>query len=572
MSDAETVKTKLDIVGVIGESVQLKKAGRNFKGLCPFHKEKTPSFMVSAERQMYHCFGCGEGGDIYEFVMKQEAVDFPEALQMLAKRAGVELKGYDKEKTKTKQRLFDLNEQAANYFQAALGHASGKTAQDYVSDRGLNAETLKKFRVGFAPDDYDALPAALRKKRFTDQELVESGVAGKGNRGLYARFRNRLMIPIADSSGVIRGFTGRILDDRAKEAKYVNTPETTIYHKGSLVFALDLAKQSIIDADAAVLVEGQMDVLSAHQAGTTNAVATSGTATTEEQLRQLTRFSKTIILAFDADDAGRKAMLRLLELIGNRDIELKAVDLGEAKDPDELIKRSPEAWRYRVAEAQPIIDYLIAQSTAAHERPYSREAMIAVLDAVLPALRFRSALDKDYYLEQLSATLGLDKGAIIERLSKLAKPTTPAGAPESTQPMLRKRPEDLVSERLIGLALTTDTLLPKFQELDNRIFPEAYRHAAAGVESGYNSKEISDEDRGLFDICLLAAAEYEPMTAPERAAEFDRLYARLKLLWAKQHQPKLLAAIKRAEDSGDRTRRNHLMEEYTTLTKRITHG
>ena len=570
MSDTETIKSKVDIVGLIGESVALKKAGRNFKGLCPFHKEKTPSFMVSPDRQTYYCFGCQEGGDIFEFVMKREAADFPEALQMLAKRAGVELKGYDHEKTKGKKRLFEVNEQAANYFQAALKHAAGKMAAAYLEQRGIKPETIEAFRVGFAPDDYDALTAALRKKKFTDKEMVDAGVAGRG-RSLYARFRNRLMIPIADSSGVTRGFTGRILDDSKKEAKYVNTPETSVYHKGRLVFGLHNAKQAIIEHDAVVLVEGQMDVLSAWQAGTKHVAATSGTATTEEQIRQLNRFTKNVVLAFDADAAGRKAMARLVELVGDRDVELKVADLGDAKDPDDLISQSPDAWKKAVETALPVVDYLINKTTSEFERPYTREAIGKVLDEVLPVLKHRSALDQDYYLEQLGATLGLEKSAIKPRLDRIGQPPGAPAPTDAPQPV-RKRPEDLVSERLLGLVLSTKELEPKFEEIDPRIFPEMYRTAAEKIKASYTGTDIGDGNRSLLDICLLAAAEYEPLSPAERAAEFDRLYARLKLLWAKQHQPKLLAAIKRAEDSGDRTRRNRLMEEYTTLTKRIAHG
>lgn len=574
MNDVEEIKSKVDIATLIGESVQLKKAGRNFKGLCPFHNEKTPSFMVSPERQSYHCFGCGEGGDLFEFVMKREAVDFPEALQMLARRAGIQLKGQSPGDTKRKQRLFAVNEQAAKYFMAAMNHTAGNIARDYLTERGITSATAKAFKVGFAPNEYDPLVKALKAKKFTDQELVEAGIAIQGKRGPYARFRGRLMIPIGDATGVIRGFTGRVLGEEqaGNMGKYVNTPETPLFHKGKLVYALDLAKQAIINEDAAVLVEGQMDVITAHQAGTTHVVATSGTAMTEDQLRQITRFSKTIILALDNDDAGRKAMLRVVELVGDRDIELKVVELGDAKDPDDLIKADPAAWKQAISEAEPIIDYLFRHALAGHAKPYGRAAVTKVLDAVLPALRFRSVLDQDFYSEQFAATLGIEKPSVKDRLVKLkgsgAEPAKPVAAEDFTH----KTPEELVTERIVGLVLTTPELRPKLAEIDIRIFPERYQPAAELAKTDYTSKTIRDQDRSLLDVCNLAAAEYEPMAASERAAEFDRLYARLKSLWVKQHQPRLLAAIKRAEVNNDRSRRNRLMEEYTTLNKRIAHG
>lgn len=577
MTDVDDIKAKVDIVGLIGESVGLKKAGQNFKGLCPFHSEKTPSFMVSPSRQTYHCFGCGEGGDIFDFVMKRESADFPEALQMLAKRAGVTLSGF-KGDSKAKRRLFEANEQATKYFQATLAHTAGQQAKAYVASRGISDATAKQFQIGYAPDDFEALVSALKKKGFIEKELIDAGLACKG-RGVYARFRNRLMVPIADTSGVIRGFTGRILDEKAKpvssgrerEAKYVNTPETSIYHKGKLVFALNLAKQSVIDQDAVVLVEGQMDVLSAHQAGTTNAVATSGTALTEDQLRQLTRFTKTIILALDNDDAGRKAMLRIIELVGDRDIELKVVDLEKAKDPDELISQDKQQWQRQVKEALPVIDYLFTKALAAETKPYSREAIKQVTDTVLSALKFRPALDQDYYLEQLASTLGVEKASLKDRLAISKIKMVDVESVTLPKPD-RKSPEDLVSERLLGLIVTTPELAPKLAAIDERVFPEHYRGAAGALKKGYNINSKGDAHRSLLDACSLAAMEYEPMTADERAAEFDRLYVRLKALWAKQHQPKLLAAIKRAEETGDRTQRNRLMEEHASLMKRTTHG
>lgn len=580
MTDVEEIKSRLDIVQVIGESVPLKKAGRNFKGVCPFHKEKTPSFMVNPERQAYHCFGCGEGGDILEYVMKRESVDFPEALQMLAKRAGVELKGFDSKENKAKQRLFEANEQAAAYFQAAYGHSTGKIAQDYVKSRGLKGKTVKEFRIGYAPDDYDALIKALKSKHFTDKELVDAGLAIQGRRGPYARFRGRLMIPIADTTGVIRGFTGRVLGgptspEVGPQAKYVNTPETAVYSKGKLVFALDLAKQSVIDEDAVVMVEGQMDVIAAHQAGTTNVVATSGTALTEEQLRQMMRFSKTIVLALDNDEAGQKALLRSVELVGDREAELKVVNLGEAKDPDDLIAKDATEWKKRIKDAEPVIDYLIAKVLAGKKPPYDRPIIKQTLDMVLPALAHRPAIDQDFYTEQLATTLGVEKSSIKARLAGPKTAATVARKTEETptEPVpVRKSSEELVVERMIGLVATTPALAPKLAELNERIFPEPYQKAASTLKSGYNKRTVDTEVASLIDVCTMVAAEYEAMSEVERAAEFDRLYVRLKSLWVKQHQPKLLAAIKRAEAGGNADRRDHLVEEYMTITKHIAHG
>lgn len=580
-TDIEEIKSRLDIVQLIGESVPLKKAGRNFKGLCPFHQEKTPSFTVNPERQTFHCFGCGEGGDAFEFVMKREAADFPEALRMLAKRVGVELKGFDSKASKVKQRLFDANDQAAKYFTAALKHASGKVAQEYLATRGISDKTAEQFRIGYAPDDYDAMVAALTKKGFTAKELESAGLVIPGKRGPYARFRGRLMIPIADSSGVIRGFTGRVLataetETGVQSAKYVNTPETAVYHKGKLVFALDLAKQAAINEDAIVMVEGQMDVITAHQAGTSNVVATSGTALTEDQFRQMLRFTKTVVLALDDDEAGRKALLRTVELAGDREVELKAVDLSGAKDPDELISKDPQAWRKALAEAPPVIDYLITSALRGKKAPYDRETIRAVLDTVLPALAYRPGIDQDFYTEQLATTLGVEKSSIKARLAGPKTAQRVAGPERETAQAAprpaRKSPEELVSELMIGLVATTPKLSLQFAKIDPRIFPEAYRGAAEVLKSGYNKLTVNKDTQSLIDVCAMAAGDYDALGTDERAAEFDRLYDRLKSLWIKQHQPKLLAAIKRAETGGNVDRRNQLMDEYMTITKHVAHG
>lgn len=577
-NDVEAVKTRTDIVQVVGESVQLRKAGQNFKGLCPFHSEKTPSFMVSPGRQSYHCFGCGEGGDVFSFVMKREAVDFAEALQMMAKRAGVQLtqrKGGD---SKVKQRLFEVLELATKYFQAAYEHSSGAAARDYVASRGMSAESLTRFRIGYAPDDYEAMISALRKKDITDKEMLESGLAITGKRGIYSRFRGRLMIPIADVTGNIRGFTGRVLDPDAKEAKYVNTPETLLYHKGKIIFALDLAKQAIVEADAAVVVEGQMDVIAAHGAGTENVVAVSGTALTEDQLRLLTRFSNNLIFALDTDDAGHKALLRCVELVGDRDIEIKVVELGDAKDPDELIKRDLEAWKKAIAEAVPVIDYLITHALGGRTRPFDRKVIADVLGTVLPVLKYRSPIDRDYYTEQLAMTLGVEKQSIQHRLG-MTEATVTTEETEQTNVAPETTPAELVSQRMLGLVMISPEISKQLAAIDLRLFPESYQRAAEtlralpeNAQNAYTVKTASPEERSILDVCNLAAAEYESLSPQERSAEFDRLLTRLKSLWIRQHQPKLLAAIKRAEEHGDTDRRNRLMEEYTSLTKRITHG
>jgi DNA primase catalytic core len=377
MNPTEEIKQRLDIVELVSESVSLQKAGRNYRALCPFHVEKTPSFFVFPDRQSWHCFGaCATGGDIFAFVMKKENLDFPAALRLLAERAGVALprKGRPAEETQ-KERLRQANEAAALFFQhGLLNTQAGAAALDYLSMRGIDRETAQAFHLGYSPDSWDALREHLKGRGFAEGELLSAGLLVEGERGLYDRFRHRLMFPIRDEGGRAVGFGSRTLPEESGQTttdgespKYLNTPQTPIFDKGAILYALDRAKEHIRRADLAVIVEGYMDVIAAHQHGYGNVVANMGTALTERQLALLRQSTENFVLALDADEAGRMATKKGIQVAaGGSDwqslsryrhelgAQIRVIKLPKGQDPDQIIRASPEEWRQLVAKAEPL--------------------------------------------------------------------------------------------------------------------------------------------------------------------------------------------------------------------------
>ena len=363
MNPIEEIKQRLDIVDVIGESVNLHKAGRNYRALCPFHVEKEPSFYVFPDRATWHCFGgCSTGGDVFSFVMKKENVDFTGALRLLAERAGISLGKKSRAAEETDQdRLRQANESAALFFQHALLNTQrGLKALDYLSLRGIDRQTAEAFQLGYAPDSWDALREHLKGRGFGEGELLRAGLLVEGEKGLYDRFRHRAVIPIRDGQGRAVGFGSRKLPAEdgeeptgdSESPKYLNTPQTPIFDKGTILFGLDRAAESIRRADVAVIVEGYMDVIAAHQHGNGNVVASMGTALTERQLGPLRRLTENIVLAFDPDTAGQAASERG-DLVAQRlGVNVRVMKLPKGRDPDEIIRADPDGWRRLVIEAE----------------------------------------------------------------------------------------------------------------------------------------------------------------------------------------------------------------------------
>jgi DNA primase len=433
---AAAVKEKLDIAEVIGESVSLRKAGTTFKGLCPFHGEKTPSFTVTPARESWKCFGCGRGGDIFNFVMERDGVDFATALRSLAGRAGVELSARSTREDAERKRLRVALEAAiAFYHKVLIEHPAGVEAREYLHGRGFTDETIATYQLGFAPDAWDALTSALmRRRQLPETDLEGAGLVSRrrSGRGVYDRFRGRVIFPIRDASGGATGLAGRILGREGPDTgpKYLNSPQTLLFDKSRTLYLIDRAKSAIRTSGRAVLVEGNTDALMAQQAGFGNVVCTMGTALTAGQVELLTRYAPRIVLAYDVDAAGQDAatfgITELTALVGQierspyrgRLTDVDVARLPEGRDPDEVIRDTPDAWRAATEEPQPIIEFLIDRAAERHDQRTvpGRERLIA---AVLPTLRTISdPVRRDGYIQLLARRSGVDERTILEALRR----------------------------------------------------------------------------------------------------------------------------------------------------------
>jgi DNA primase len=501
MQDAkEEVRARLNIEDVIGEYVQLKRAGRNFRGLSPFSGEKTPSFFVSPDKHIWHDFSSSKGGDVFSFIMEVEGLDFRQALELLARRAGVDLSLYQnsgsQELAKRKKRLLEANELAARYFQQNL--LRNKHALSYVFEkRGLNKQVVQDFRIGYAPDSGDALVTLLRKNGFKPGELKDAGLTNRFGGDL---FRGRMMVPLMDTSGQVIGFTGRIIVDEPSAPKYLNTPQTLIYDKSRHVFGLAQAKEAIRKSDYAVVVEGNLDVVSSHQAGVAMVVATAGTAMTESHLRALSRLSSNIRLSFDGDKAGLAATERAIPIAQTVGVELSIVTLpGEAKDPDELIRQDPALWQQAIDSAEPVVDWVIKQfaaredlNTAAGKRQFTSAAA-----SVIRALK--DPVEQDHYLAQIATMTDTTREALIKKLAQSDTPQTvrkPVRTQAAVEQQVAAQPER-IQDTLLAVALIDPYVQDLFREVNPLVFRGEERQAVTKYITQNSGKAIEQPPEAL---------------------------------------------------------------------------
>jgi len=441
MSVVDEIKERLDIVDTISQYVSLKKAGRNYKGLCPFHAEKTPSFIVFPDTQSWHCFGaCGTGGDIFTFIMRQENLDFAGALRLLAQRAGVSLKPRtetDLAQDKLKKRLREINEVAAKYFHnLLLNSTEGERARHYLAQREINQETIGRFQLGYALDDWQALGDYLQERGYKREDILAAGliVEREDGSGYYDRFRGRLIIPIRDERGGVVGFGARTLGDSIP--KYINSPQTPIFDKSTILFGLDLAKGAIRREGLAIIVEGYMDVLTAHQHGIANVVASMGTALTESQLKLLKRFSKRFALALDADAAGYQATLRsvalaqdalaekvmpvptprgLIKFESYLDIDIRIITLPQGKDPDKVIRENSALWAELVEKALPIVEFYFRAVTSELDLDSPKDKAEAVRRLLPIVQEIGSPVERTHYIQKLARLVRVDERTLLEQ-------------------------------------------------------------------------------------------------------------------------------------------------------------
>jgi len=421
-SQIEEIKARVDIVDLISEYIRLKQAGaNNWKALCPFHNEKTPSFMVSKDKQFWHCFGCSEGGDIFTFIQKIEGLEFPEALRLLAQKAGVKLVAENPELSSQRNRLSDAIQSAANFWHKVLLESpSGQKARDYLKKRQVSDKIISDFKIGYAVDSWDNLIKFLKSQKFSDQEIFLAGLSVKKERGFdfYDRFRDRLMFPINDLHGSPIGFSGRTLKIDEQGGKYINTPQTLVYNKSLAVFNLDKAKSEIKKQDLAIIVEGQMDVLASVQAGTENVIATSGTALTLDQLKILKRYTKNLAMAFDTDIAGEGAAKRGIDLALSEEMNVKVIVLPQGKDPDECIKNNPTDWITAVKNAKSIMEYYFDQTFGRLDLSKVEDKKTAA-KILLPIIaKIGNRIEQTHWLQKLAETLKVPEKILWESITR----------------------------------------------------------------------------------------------------------------------------------------------------------
>lgn len=572
MDPVEEIKQRLDVSEVVGGYVQLKQAGANHRGLCPFHHERTPSFMVSDQKGIWHCFGCGEGGDVFSFVEKIEGLDFRETLENLAKRAGVKLPAAGRVKTdgNLKEKLLKILELATKYYQTAL--IKSPEAQNYViQQRGFNKEALSAFRLGYAPDTRNGLVNWLRRHGFNDSEIIKAGLAHGGRSQLQDLFHGRIMVPLADVMGQTIGFTGRILGEG--EPKYLNTPSTLLFDKSRYVFGLSQAKAAIREADEAVLVEGNLDVVTAHQFGSRQVVATSGIALSRPQLKILARITKNLKLAFDQDSAGVNATERAIPLAQSMGLSLYIVEMP-AKDPDELIRRDLSSWQASLKNAPYVMDWLLKALLRQNDSasvPGKKQITNRFSD-ILALLE--DPVEQDHYIQALAKTIKIEPAAVARRLEQRREPKTQLRVNSGAYQRKSVRDEgEAAQEAILGICLTYPDSIISLDDLreDHFTTPERQKILAyLGQHRGRLNSETLPKELQLVGnyvkILLLQGEEnYGSWSSIDRRIEAFSLASRLERLRIKRVKRNLAILIRQADVSGDSKRRQELLRQFSNL-------
>jgi DNA primase len=478
MSAIDEVKQKIDIVDIIGQQVTLTKAGRTFRGLCPFHSEKHPSFYVYPEQQSWHCFGCNSGGDAFSFVMKKQNIDFGEALKLLAQKAGVALPSRFEPgaESEERQRLYQINQASALYFQNLLNSTAGEKAKSYATGRGFTPKTISDFQLGYSPNSWEGLKKYLMDKGYSEEEMINAGLIRQGEEGKksYDWFRHKLMFPIADGRGRIIGFGARVLDDSLP--KYINSPQTPLFDKSGSLYGINLAKDAIRQQDLAVIVEGYMDVITAHQNGFTSVVASMGTSVTEKQVGTLKRMTKNITLALDADAAGEEAMLRGVGFENTLGAEVKVIILPEGKDPDDVIKEDVKVWQKLLAEALPVVDYTFNMVTSTLDLNKVKDKTLA-RDKLLPIIgEIKDIVRKTHYLQKLARLIEVSERDLEADLTRIRPGPKRAWRgepkPETATPL-----HPLLSSPLEEYCLALLLQHPELKGKDEGLSPEYFENS-----------------------------------------------------------------------------------------------
>ena len=584
MDEVAQIRDKIDLVEFISEYVSLKRAGRNFKAPCPFHSEKSPSFVVSPERQIWHCFGCAKGGDVYTFLMEYDRLEFPEALRTLAKRAGVELTSRDRNPglASQKERLYEINNYAKEFYHWLLTkHANGKRALEYLQNRGVTQKIIETFMLGYSPHGNALSQYLIKKKKYSKEDVVAAGLAFEGKYETVDFFRGRLMFPLVDHRDNIVGFAGRTLNPEEKTSKYINTRETIIYHKGEQFYGLNVTKDAIRRTKQAIIVEGEFDVISCFEHGVANVVAVKGTALTEAQVALLGRFAEKVTFCFDGDKAGQEAIKRSLEVVEKKGLTPTVIEIPGGKDPDESLKTSPGQFKKAVDHDIGIYDYLYdkALSEVDITTIFGKEKFS---DLMLPVVaKIQNAIIKEHYLKKISTAMDISYESIVRELGKVREPRRQPKQ-EPTQKAKRAK-EELLEEYLLGLIIQSPTpketlhqalkvfsgIMPK-DKAYHKIMDHLLEHLEQTSEfnsvafAGTLPKELVPQ----FDTGFLLALP--SFSDPKQIAiEVTQTAQQLKKIFIHKRLKELSQEITQKENADDEEGAAPLKEQYSKLTSQL---
>ncbi len=604
MQPSEEIKSRLDIIDIIRDYIPLKAAGANFRALCPFHNEKSPSFMVSPEKQIFHCFGCGEGGDIFSFVMKIEGVDFIEALRILAPKAGVQLKKQNPQLISLRNKLLDILDISKKYYnQNLLENNNSKNAREYLKQRGLKIETIKEWEIGYSNDRWDNVINFLKQKGFNDNEIFQSGMSVKSSNGdrYYDRFRGRIMFPINNANGNIVAFSARISPEKEAEekmGKYINSPQTEIYNKSIILFGLDRAKINIKKEDEAVIVEGQMDVITAYQAGFKNTIASSGTALTEEQVKLIKRFTENISLAFDMDKAGELAVDRGITEAMKAGMNIRVIEIPNSKDPDECIKKDLMVWQNAVKNAKLMMQYYfdkILLNIDLQDINQKKQATQKLLSIIL---KINNKIEQDFWLKELSQKIDIKEELLREAITKnknnnqQKKYNNKEEENKNINQIKKISREEKISELLLALImrfsfvleylqnnLQTDKIIGNLQKTiyKNLIFYYTKNSNITNIDYD-NFKEFIKENKTEIDnidiqfkmiekLIFIGEEEFFNIEKDKVKDEAIKLVLELNKSYNKNKKKIILKNIIIAEKNNDQQKANNLIKELKILSE-----
>lgn len=570
-SPIDEIKNKLDILEVVREYVKLEKSGANYRALCPFHSEKTPSFFISPARQIWHCFGgCGEGGDIFKFIMKIEGVEFGDALRILARKAGVELKRQDPKLRTERERLYEISELANQFFQKQLEGVVGKRVVSYLNERGITKESIEKWRIGYAPDSWEELLSFLEKKGYRAEEVERAGLAIRkdGASKYYDRFRRRIIFPILDLNSYPIGFGGRIFEssDEKKEAKYLNTPSTMLYDKSKALYGLTSARIEIRKKDACILVEGYTDVIMSHQAGLENVVSTSGTALTSYQLEALRRYSNNLITAFDMDMAGDSATKRGIDLAQAKGFNIKVANMPEGLDPADIVLKDPNLWIKAISDPISINEFYF-QNAFSRSDDKTPEGKKEIAKALLPVIaKISNDIEKDHWVQELSRGLSIDKDAILKELNKNSVERIGSKNIIDSKEDKKTPRKNLLEERSLIIGLKIPGNFKNISKEDRDFFSKESQEIMDLFDKPLE-EEIPPAIKEKIDY-LSMKAEIDDSTI-EPKEELNNCLREIRMLALKKKLNDISKEIKGAEEKDNHVRAQELSNEFNLLCQEL---